>query len=71
MSRLERPKYVPSRQQIAEACEVIRRRWTPSELRRRRVGHGLLATEPVWMPPRILTSQCLSRVRRIVAEASA
>jgi hypothetical protein len=71
MNRLERPKYTPSRRQIAAECEAIRLRWTPSERRRRSVGHGLLVAEPVWMPPQIFTSHCLARVRKFVAEASA
>jgi hypothetical protein len=71
MSRLEQPKYMPSRRQIAAECEAIRLRWTPSERRRRRVGHGMLVAESMWTPPQIFTSTCLARVRKFVAEASA
>lgn len=71
MSRLEQPKYVPSRRQIAAECEAIRQRWTPSERRRRRVGHGMLVAESRWTPPQIFTSSCLALVRKFVAEASA
>jgi hypothetical protein len=71
MSRLEQPKYMPSRRQIAAECAAIRQRWTASELRRRSVGHGLLVAEPSWAPPQIFTAHCTSRVRKFVAETSA
>jgi hypothetical protein len=69
MNRLRRPDYLPTRRQIVEECAEIRSRWTHSERRRRSVGHGLATIEDSWMPPQILTSQCLARVRKIVADA--
>jgi hypothetical protein len=69
MSRLKRPEYLPTRVQIVEQCAEIRRRWTQSELRRRSVGQGVAPAPDTWMPPQILTSQCLARVRKIVADA--
>lgn len=69
MSRLKRPEYLPTRRQIVEECAEIRSRWTSSERRRRSVGGGIAALSDTWMPPQILTSQCLARVRKIVADA--
>jgi hypothetical protein len=69
MSRQQRIEYLPSRRQIIEECAEIRRNWTNSERRRRSVGHGMATAEDAWMPPQILTSQCLARVRKIVADA--
>ncbi len=69
MNRLKRPEYLPTRRQIVEECAEIRRNWTNSERRRRSVGHGMASYDDAWMPPQILTSQCLARVRKIVAEA--
>ena len=69
MSRIKGPEYLPSRRQIVDECAEIHRQWTASEHRRRAVGHGVPVTSDVWMPPQILTSQCLARVRKIVADA--
>jgi len=71
MSRLVRSEYLPTRSQILAECAAIRRRWTPSELRRRTVGPGLIIAESSWTPPQILTSNCLARVRKFVSEATA
>ena len=59
----------PSPDEIRKATAEIRRNWTNSERRRRSVGHGMASYDDAWMPPQILTSQCLARVRKIVAEA--
>ncbi len=67
----ERIEYLPTRRQISAACAAIRQTWTPAERRRRTVGHGLLARYSVWSPPQISTANCLARVRKMVAEASA
>jgi hypothetical protein len=69
MNRLKRPEYLPTRRQIVEQCAEIRRNWTNSERRRRSVGHGMASVDDTWSPPQILTSQCLARVRKIVADA--
>lgn len=54
---LRRIDYLPSPNEIAEACASIRSRWTLSEKRRRYVGE-LMPDEPesVWRPPVIDTS---------------
>jgi hypothetical protein len=67
----ERAEYLPSRREIVAACAAIQRQWTPAERRRRTVGGGLLSESTFWSPPQIAISNCLSRVRRVVAEASA
>jgi hypothetical protein len=69
MSRLKGPEYLPTRREIVEECAAIRRHWTPSERRRRSVGHGVAANVDRWSPPQILTAHCLARVRKIVADA--
>lgn len=69
MNRLQRPEYLPTRREIVEHYAEIRRNWTNSERRRRAVGHGMASIDDVWMPPQIVTSQCLARVRKIVADA--
>lgn len=54
---LRRIDYLPSPNEIAEACASIRSAWTLSEKRRRYVG-DLMPDEPesVWRPPVIDTS---------------
>lgn len=71
MNIRERAEYLPTRRQIRAACEAIRRRWTAAERRRRTVGESPHATAVMWSPPHIATANCLARVRRVVAEASA
>lgn len=67
----DRAEYLPTRRQIMAACAAIRRQWTPSERRRRTVGQDLQAGYAPWSPPQISTASCLSRVRTMVADASA
>ncbi|QDT70651.1 hypothetical protein MalM25_36060 [Planctomycetes bacterium MalM25] len=54
---LRRIDFLPSPDQIADACASIRSAWTLSEKRRRYVG-DLMPDEPesVWRPPVIDTS---------------
>jgi len=54
---LRRIDYLPSPDEIADACASIRSSWTLSEKRRRFVGE-LMPDEPdsVWRPPVIDTS---------------
>jgi hypothetical protein len=66
-----RPDYLPTKRQIAKECRIIRKRWTPAERQRRLVGYGLELASTVWLPPRIDTSLCTSRVRRLAIEQSA
>ena len=67
----ERAEYLPTPRQIVSACAAIRRCWTPAERRRRAVG-GSIPHEPRgWFPPRITTGNCVARVRKLVADASA
>jgi hypothetical protein len=67
----DRAEYLPTQRQIVAACAAIRRQWTPSERRRRTVGQELQAGDTNWSPPQISTANCLARVRKMVAEASA
>ncbi|QDU91782.1 hypothetical protein Pla175_52130 [Pirellulimonas nuda] len=54
---LRRIDYMPSPTEIADACAVIRDRWTHSEKRRRFVGEYVPdGMEPAWRPPVIDTS---------------
>ncbi len=55
---IRRIDYLPSPNDIAEACASIRSAWTLSEKRRRFVGEQM-PDEPdtVWRPPVIDTSQ--------------
>jgi hypothetical protein len=71
MSRRERIDYLPTPRQIAAQCAKIRRGWTVAERRRRTVGYPQLQAESMWRPPQIRLSNCIARVRRVVAEASA
>jgi hypothetical protein len=66
-----RPEYLPTPRQIAKECRLIRSRWSPAERQRRLVGFGLEMVHCVWLPPRIDTSHCNSRVRRFAVEQSA
>jgi hypothetical protein len=66
-----RPEYLPTKRQIAKECRIIRNRWTPAERQRRLVGYGMELTSAIWLPPKIDTSHCTSRVRRLAVEQSA
>ncbi len=54
---LRRIDYMPTPDEIADACAVIRNRWTHSEKRRRFVGEFVPDdVEPIWRPPVIDTT---------------
>jgi|GEM_PF-1451578 len=65
------PGYLPTPHQIAEACLMIRETWSPSEQQRRLVGYAQEELKNPWLPPRIDTSLCHSRVRKEVSELTA
>ena len=68
---LRRIDYLPSPDEIAEACASIRSEWTLSEKRRRFVGE-LMPDEPdsVWRPPVIDTTHFrLSSARGVEVSA--
>lgn len=71
MSLLEKSAYMPSPREIARQCAAIRRSWTPGERRRRAVGLRAMIGPVAWLPPRVITAQCMARVRSIVAETTA
>lgn len=62
------PGYLPTPNQIVEECLRIRENWTPAEKQRRTVGYSQEVLDRRWMPPRIDTSTCTSRVRKEVSE---
>lgn len=68
---LRRIDYLPSPDDIADACASIKSSWTLSEKRRRYVGE-LMPDEPesVWRPPVIDTSQFQMNALRGVDNAS-
>jgi len=63
--------YLPTPQQIAEACETLRQQWSPAEQKRRNARRWVGDGPAPWSPPCIDTSLCLARVRRVALEASA
>lgn len=65
------PGYLPTPRQIAEACLRIQQSWSPTEKKRRLVGYSREHLETPWLPPRIDTSMCTSRVRKEVTELTA
>ncbi len=65
------PGYLPTPNQITEACSMIRETWSPAERRRRLVGYSTEMVESCWLPPRIDTTMCTSRVRKEVSELTA
>lgn len=65
------PGYLPTPSQITEACLTIRESWSPAEKRRRLVGYSQELVDHRWLPPRIDTSTCTSRVRKEVSELTA
>ena len=65
------PGYLPTPHQIAEACLLIRESWSVAEKKRRLVGYSQEMLDNAWLPPRIDTSMCHSRVRKEVSELTA
>ena len=65
------PGYLPTPQQITAACLTIRESWSPAEKRRRLVGYSQELIHSHWLPPRIDTSMCTSRLRKEVSELTA
>lgn len=65
------PGYLPTPNQITEACLMIRESWSAAEKRRRLVGYSQELVDNRWQPPRIDTSMCTSRVRKEVSELTA
>lgn len=65
------PGYLPTPNQITEACLTIRENWSQAEKQRRLVGYSQEVLECRWSPPRIDTSLCTSRVRKEVSELTA
>ena len=62
------PNYLPTPSQIAEACASIRAGWSISERQRRVVDPKLRSERPCWLPPRVDTSECSSRVRKMLGD---
>lgn len=65
------PGYLPTPDQIIQECLNIRAQWSPAETRRRLVGYAQEMIDTPWLPPRIDTSMCTSRVRKEVSELTA
>lgn len=65
------PGYIPTEEQIADACQFIRQNWSPAERQRRLVGPSYEPEHLRWSPPRIDTSICTSRVRKAVSDLTA
>ena len=65
------PGYLPTPQQIADACLFIREQWSPAERQRRLVGQSYEPEVLRWSPPRIDTTMCSSRVRKAVSDLTA
>jgi len=65
------PRYLPTSEQIIGECLTIRASWSPAETRRRLVGYSQEMVDTPWLPPRINTSMCTSRVRKEVSEQTA
>ena len=65
------PEYLPTPRQIADQCRKIRNRWTAAERQRRLVGFRRELAESMWVPPRVDTTLCTARVRRVATGQSA
>jgi len=65
------PEYLPTPNQIIEECLAIRDSWSPAEKKRRWVRYSQELLDNHWLPPRIDTSMCTSRVRKEVSELTA
>lgn len=62
------PGYLPTSNQITEACLRIRQTWSTAEKRRRLVGYSDGRVENRWHPPQINLAGCTARVQKEMSE---